>query len=265
MIKRFLPIALVAFILILLPFTLVESWRNVAIQAVSPITTRADAVRRATGNFFTNLGQISGLRTEKEALQNEILDLRRQVSELEDVQRENEALRKELGVTGTVHDTDKAFAHIVLQTNNPLDRSFVIDVGTKEGIKVGQPVVNQGFLIGRIVSVRADSAVVRSIVSPKSIIQAWIPGLNQKGVITGDGNTANLIEIDQGAQIDIGQNVETSGLAGANSTSIPAGILIGKVASNTSAPSSLKQSFRITLGVDPSTLEEVMVLLIDTL
>ena len=263
--NRLLPFLLAACLFFIIPLSVTNRGRDLAIHLTSPFIRVLDATRRNVSNIFINLGQIGSLRSERQELQSEVRDLNVQLSKLENVDRENATLRQQLGVTGIVHDTPKLLGRIILQSTNPLDRGFTLDVGSNQGVKVGQPVVSQGYLIGRVITTRGDSSVVRSIVSPKSIVQAWIPSLNQKGIVVGDGNTVTLTEIDQGVSVANDLNVETSGLASKDTPSLPPGILIGKISSSSSAASDLKQTFRLELGVDQTNLESAFVLLVDSL
>lgn len=262
MLKRILPITLIGLLLVVLPITLIEDVRNGVVSATSPITSFFNRQRLGIGGFFENISQVGTLRSDRNALQTEVLKLQQEVARLENIEQENTSLRKELGVTGVVKETDKVFARIVLQGSDPLDRSFTIDAGSNQGITVGQPVVHQGYLVGRVTTTRKDSSIVRSVVSPKSIIQAWLPSNQQLGILVGDGNTASLREIDQGITIEPNSLVETSGLSGGAAGSLPRGISLGTISSSLSVPSDLKQSFRLNLGVDPGSIEDVLVLLI---
>jgi rod shape-determining protein MreC len=262
MLRRILPFLIVAVVLIGIPTLFIDSVRNSATKTSAPTAHFLTRQRLAVQGFFENISQLGSLKLDKNTLQTEVLKLQQEVARLENIEQENVSLRRELGVTGVVKTTDKVFARIVVQGADPLDRSFTIDAGSNQGLAVGQPVVHQGYLVGRIISVRKDSSIVRSIVSPKSIIQAWTIGNQQLGIVVGDGNTASLREIDQGIVLDSGLMVETSGLSGGVTGSLPQGISLGTITSSLSVPSDLKQTFRMNLGIDPASIEDVMVLLI---
>lgn len=262
MLRKALPLLIIGILLIIVPTVFIDGARNQASAAASPFATFLNRQRLGVQGFFSNVTQVGGLREEKNQLQAEVLRLQQEVARLENIEQENTSLRRELGVTGVVKDTEKVFARIILQGADPLDRNFTINVGTKQGVANGQPVVHQGYLVGRVISARSDSSVVRSIVSPKSIIQAWTPSNQQLGIIVGDGNTASLREIDQGVTVEQGIQVETSGLSGGAAGSLPQGISLGTISGTTSVPSDLKQSFRLNLGIDPASIEDVLVLLI---
>jgi rod shape-determining protein MreC len=264
MIKRSIPFLVAAIILVIVPSFLIRDVRNGVRSSLSPVSQFLNRQRVSIQDFFTNIQQVSELREERVKLQSEILSLQQEVARLENIEQENISLRRELSVSGVVKDTEKVFARIILQGSDPLDRVFIISAGTDQGVSTGQPVVHQGFLVGRILEVQKNTSVVRSIVSPKSLVQAWMPASQELGLLVGDGNTASFREIDQGKTLEPGLPVETSGLSGGVSGSLPQGIAIGNLGAILSSPSDLKQSFRVNLGVDPASIKDVLILSIPT-
>jgi rod shape-determining protein MreC len=259
MVKRFLTLFAVVLLLFIVPVGVVSVMRDTATRATSGPSGFFVRQTTAVRNFVVNIRQIGTLRTEKEDLQQQVLELQQKLANQENVTRENASLKEELGVTGVTRTTNKLLARIVIQGSDPLDRSFVIDLGNADGIRTGQPAVYRGSLIGRVTEVREHSAVVRSITSQKSRIQAWLADSREKGLLIGDGNTVTLTEITQGVVVTPEGVIETSGLGG----SLPEGILIGRIASKSSSESEASQSFRVALNQDPNSLESLFILLID--
>ena len=261
MTRRFLIYLGLVLVLFVLPVTLVSKLRDTALTIVKPVAhffvTRSTGLRNSVNNF----NQLGDLRDQNTTLEGQVISLQQQLIDQNSIKQENTDLRKQLGVTGIVHDTAKVLAQIALYNNaDPLDPTFTITVGSSDGVKVGQPAVNQGVLIGRVISVRDHSAVVRSVRSQKSLIQAWIDPDHQLGVMTGTGNTATLSYISQGVTIPPKSVVETSGLGG----TLPQGILIGNTGASLSAKSDTSQSFTIEQLVDPTTMQSMFILLVDT-
>jgi rod shape-determining protein MreC len=266
MYRRIVFLVFFAIVLFVVPFSMSSWLRDRSIRTVAPLTIFLQKQRLAVTNFFLSLDQLDQLRTDKESLQQEVVSLQQQLSDYEQLKRENETLHKELGVTGTARDLPKVFAHIIVPGSDPLDRTFTIDVGKSQGIRVGQPAVSGGYLVGRIIEVRDHSAQVRTILSAQSVVQAWIPTIGDKGLLIGEGNTVSLQKISQGFAVPPGSIVETSGLSSSLDSDIlplPPGILIGTTGTTLSQASDLTQTFRIDIATDPSSLESVMILLTD--
>lgn len=259
MVKRFLTLFAVVIILFLVPVGVVSMLRDTSTSLSSRPASFFVRQTTAFRNFFVNIRQIGELRGEKEDLQQQVLELQQKLATQENIVRENASLKEELGVTGVTRTTNKVLARIVIQGSDPLDRSFVVDVGKSDGIQQGQPAIYRGSLIGRVTEVREHTSVVRSITSQKSHIQAWLADTREKGLLAGDGNTVTLTEITQGVIVNPDSVIETSGLGG----SLPQGILIGRISAKSSQESEASQSFRIVLNQDPNSLESLFILLID--
>lgn len=260
MLKRFAYLSILVILLILVPSSPSAYVRNKASLVMSPVGSFLVKQNVRFTNFFRNIRQISSLRQDKQNLQQELISLQQKLAEQESLRRENDALRQELGVAGVSRNFKKVLAHVIIQGSDPLDRCFTVDAGSNQGVKAGQPAVSQGFLLGRVISVRDNSAVVRSILSKESRIQAWIAESREKGLLVGDGNTAFLSDINQGVTIKDRSVVETSGLGG----SLPQGILIGQTDQIISKQSDLSQKFLIKLVQDPTGAESLFILLTDS-
>ena len=262
MTRRFLTYLGIAILLLTIPVSLISGLRNLATRMVAPMGRFFVARSSGLRNAVSNIEQLGELRDEKTTLQSQVITLQQQLIDQENIKAENDSLRKQLGVTGIVHDTPKVFAQIALYNNtDPLDPNFTVDAGSKNGIKVGQPAVYQGVLIGRVISVRDNSAVVRSIRSQKSEIQAWISFDQELGSITGTGSGVVLKFITQGISIPDQSVVETSGLGG----TLPQGILIGNTGTTLSEKSDTSQTFGIQQPIDPTSIQSMFILLVDTI
>jgi rod shape-determining protein MreC len=259
MFRRYLAFVLGAIILLFIPVAFVSPLRDAASRVIKPfghfLTTRNVAIR----NAWLNLTSIGSVRDEKNNLQQQVITLQQQLIDDEGLKQENADLRKQLGVTGVTKEMPKAFAHVILQGDNPLDYTFTIDIGHAQGVKVGQPAVAEGALIGRVIEVREQSAVVRAVTSLTSRVQVWLTSNQEKGFLVGTGSSAQLQEITQGIDIPAATVIETSGLGG----SLPQGILVGSTGDVLSAKSDLTQTFRVQLPVDPVRLQSLFILLTD--
>ncbi|HSI21141.1 MAG TPA: rod shape-determining protein MreC [Verrucomicrobiae bacterium] len=259
MIRRYLFLLTFSILLLFVPIVAVGPLRNAAVRVVSPVARYLTDRNLTLQNWWLNLTSIDTIREDRNRLQQRVIDLQRQVIATESLQRENEDLRKELGVTTATREMPKVFTRIILQGDNPLDYTFTVDAGRAQGIRVGQPAIAQGSLIGRVIEVREQTAVIRSITSLQSKIQAWLTPTQEKGFLVGTGNGVILEDISQGVDIPQGAIVETSGLGG----SLPQGILIGEVDSLQSAKSDLAQTFRVRLPLDPVRVQSLFITLID--
>lgn len=257
MLRRYFILVVGAIILLFVPIAVISPLRNATIRAVRPVGEFLTTHNLSVRNAWLNLTSINRTRDERNQLQQQVIALQQQVITSEDLKQENSDLRKELGVTGITQGLPKVFARVVLQGDNPLDYTFTVDVGKDQGVRVGQPAISQGILVGRVIDVRGQSAVVRATTSLQSRIQARLVPSQEKGFLVGTGNGIEIQDITQGLDIPTGTVVETSGLGG----SLPQGILIGASDALLSAKSDLTQTFRVTQAIDPLRVQSLFILL----
>jgi len=255
--RQRIPLLVLALVLLVIP-AIASSWvRNLAREAVAPLGRVLVPWYQQTTDRFTSWQQLSSLRSDRASLQAQVVRLQQEVSELEQVKRENETLRKEAGVQGVTKEIPKVAARIILHTSDLLEHSMIVDVGSEQGVKVGQPVVSEGVLVGRVTDVAANTATIRLIISKRSVVQAWISTSRDKGLLIGDGNAVFIDKLERSAKVEPGMLVETSGLG----DTLPVGLPIGQVSESISSPSDTVQRHRVTPLKDLSSLESVFILL----
>jgi rod shape-determining protein MreC len=254
--RRIVLLIVGTLIALILPLGIAEWLRDRTAVATGPVTGSLRNLQSWFSQVTTNLSNLGSLQEERAQLQQRTIELQQQLSDLQAIQRENESLRRELNVSPTKQDIPKILAQVTVSGINPLDPTFTISAGKNQGVQEGQPVLYQGVLLGRIAAARDNSAIVRSILSPKSVVQVWIPSLREYGVLVGTGTTAQLEDTTQGVEISPTTPLETSGLGG----SLPQGIQVGTVGDRISGESSTTPTYRVQLGTNPSNATSVIVL-----
>ncbi len=149
--------------------------------------------------------------------------------------------------------------------------TITINRGSGAGIKLNDPVVGPGGLVGHVTDVWSNGASVTLITAPKSSVGAVVQneaadqGLVQPKV--GDTGTLTLVNLPQTAQISRGQLVVTSGFQDSNPglgevhSLYPPAIPIGTVTNTNTQQSVLEsQQVEVTPSVDLQHLSVVQVL-----
>ena len=175
-------------------------------------------------DFFETISEIKSLKKEldQEKLKNKTL-----MSEnlaLIELKKENEILRKALEI-GFKKDFKFIFAQVIGKDIS--QDSILIDQGSKDGIKVGLPVISQQkTLVGKISQVYENFSKVMLISNKESSFDAKITDTETYGIVKGKGNFElyfDLVPKDQ--KISEGDFLVTSALGGV----FPPGLLIGEV------------------------------------
>ncbi|QVI35731.1 rod shape-determining protein MreC [Lacticaseibacillus chiayiensis] len=173
---------------------------------------------------------------ENQHLKQQLDSLAQTKVQVQTLKRENQQLKQQLKLNGTLTDYSQISAAVILRAPSDWRNIVVINQGSAAGVKKGMPVMAGSGLVGRIVEVnRTNSKVEMLSTANKSSdrVAAAVETSEDKevnGIITGyDEKSGDLVlgELSSEHTIKKGDKVVTSGLGGMT----PKGLLIGEVAS----------------------------------
>jgi rod shape-determining protein MreC len=170
----------------------------------------------------------SGLVAENRTLRNALLISGARVARLQTAAAENERLRRLLGADRR-GGLDVQLAPILDIDLDPTRQRLVLDAGARDGVTVGQSVIDAGGLVGQIIAVRPGSATVLLITDPDHAVPVIVARTGVRLVAYGQGRSDRLAlpNIPLSGDVKIGDVVITSGLGGR----FPAGFPVGTVES----------------------------------
>jgi rod shape-determining protein MreC len=200
------------------------------------------------------LKQIDALRRENEQLKVQQLQTAA-------IAQENEQLRQ--GRTGLFGQPWRLkLADVV--TRDPANwwRTVEIDLGSRDGITPGLPVLTADGLVGRVSSVGLTRSQVILIGDPNCRVSALVEDAAQDtGILSASGpldsSLADLTYLSSSADLKPGQQVVTSGIGGI----FPKGIPLGQVVDSRQVEFGLYTEARVKLNANLGALEEVWVLM----
>ena len=167
------------------------------VQAVfTPVQRAADAVTRPIVGFIDGLSNLATLRDENETLAAEVEELRRQLDE-----QEIEALVSRLEELEKINDLDPPGEYATITARvfaaDPSDFAHIrtISKGSRDGVLVGMPVIDENGLAGRVVRVGDDWARVRLITDPLMAVSVRVDRSRDTGLVTGRGSGDLSLEI----------------------------------------------------------------------
>lgn len=189
-----------------------------------PIQRRIYNLKMAFSKFTSFFLEKNKILKENEELRKINSELLQEKARIEILRRENEALRKELDFI-----KKERFNYLIGEIigRAPLEQIFIIDQGEERGVKVGDPVVSDGNLIGKIVKVNKHDSQVLLLSSSHSSVASLILGKQETtGLVKGEkGLILKMDFILPEKEIEIGDLVVSSGWE----ENVPKGLLIGKV------------------------------------
>ena len=185
--------------------------------------------------------------------------LKARLTGVEELSRENTRLAKLLDLKRELVSSSVA-ANVIGREPSFWNNSMIIDKGDKDGIKVGQPVINALGVVGKIAEVSHSTAKVILITDPQFSVAALAQRTRESGLVSGTlGGKCRMNYIDKDALIRHGDKIITSKL----SSSFPHNLVIGTVVDIVENTSTNTIEAVIEPSVALSQLEEVLVVLND--
>lgn len=226
-------------------------------RAVSGLTRRVNTL-------VTDLANFQSLQERNADLEKAFINLQAELVELRELKADYQEMAKELDYINKSAIAQRQYkrADVISRDLTGLLRIIIINVGTRDGIAVGMPVVTELGLVGRIGAVTSNSAQVRLINDPSSYVNARLQDSRVEGrIVTGSiqgtaSGDLRMTFIPLGEKIADGEVVVTSGIGG----NFPRGLIIGQVTSSRQDDSRLFQEADVRSLVDLSRLESVLVI-----
>ena len=207
-------------------------------------------------SFFANLDK---LKQENNNLKEENSELSKKLRELEMIKSENSTLKEYLKLTEKYKSYTTVPAYIINKDISNYSNIYVINAGSKDGIKENMTVIADKGLVGHVISVTENTAKVQTIIDAANSVSASISTTRDsilcKGSLENNILKGNYIPTD--AEIIDGENIETSGMGGI----YPKGIHIGKITKVVNTKNTLDRFIEVTPAVDFTKIETVLVII----
>ncbi|WP_093134357.1 rod shape-determining protein MreC [Pseudoxanthomonas sp. GM95] len=170
------------------------------------------------------LGQLT---SENRRLRDELLVSNARLTRLSAAVADNAQLRALLGAAGN-RGLDVQLAAVLNIDLDPTRQRLVLDAGARDGVYVGQPVIDAGGLLGQIVQVMPTYSTVLLLTDPDHAVPVMVQRNGVRLLAYGNGRSdqLQLVNVPLNADIKDGDVVVTSGLGGR----FPAGFPVGTVA-----------------------------------
>lgn len=215
---------------------------------------------------FKNIFGTKAIREENENLKAENTELKEKLTNMENVISKEDFLKNEYELYKSMSDKLMK-SHIVGRDVNSLFVRFSIDRGSKDGVSVGDIVVqgaqgdeNKNYIeavVGKVVEVGYNWSKVSSLVDSTSNISFKVVRTQTYGVISGqENNYLSGFMYKSDAEVEVGDKLVTSGIGGI----FPKDLYIGEVVEMKSSVNNLEKLVYVKSPVDFSKLYRVFVL-----
>lgn len=166
------------------------------------------------------------LLSQNEDLQGQVLLLKARLQKLLLLEQENTQLRALL--QSLPRSTEKVLvAQLLAVDPDPFAQQVILNKGQKEGIYLGQPVIDGNGVFGQIIQAGAFTSRVLLITDTRSAIPVQDSRSGMRGIIVGRGDSTRLALIDMPttADIKVGDQLVTSGLGEKYPVGYPVGVI----------------------------------------
>ena len=238
--------------------TVLDPVQNLTLTVTAPVERALTDATNPIANWVNDITDASGLsaenaqlRADNERLTNELARAREDATAQQDAQDVNAIKQQFPG------DTFLA-ATVVSRDSSNTRRIVAINRGSADGVKDGMIVVTEGrSLVGTVSRTFGSYSWVLLITDPRSAVSAMVQESRAEGVLAGTyGGSLNMEFVGQGATVNDGDFVITSGVGGG----YPPGIVIGRVSQIDKQDQDLFQTVHVDHLASLDQLEHVLVL-----
>ena len=135
---------------------------------------------------------------------------------------ENEALKSKINDVST--QSSELLAKVIIDKKSPFLRSVIVNRGSKDNVILGMAVLDEKFLVGKVVEVNYSTSRVLLLSDLNSKIPVSIEPNGVQSILSGSGSNFGEIQyIKEDYQLDSDFEIFTSGSGGIFRSGIPIG------------------------------------------
>lgn len=229
------------------------------VTAFTPIVHGADAVLSSVKGVVSSYVSVRHAREENVELRERVDELVAERNKALERAAELDSIRRQLALPARPPYRELA-ANVVSRDASLWFRRFVIDRGTFDEVKRDMPLSAAGGIVGRVISVGPNFAMVQAITDKHAGVGAMLQNSRAMGEVRGlDNDRCELRNISTSENVEVGESVVTTGL----DRIYPKGLLIGVVESIEADPNAPWHKIIIKPAASIDRVEHVMVLLVE--
>ncbi|WP_193075891.1 rod shape-determining protein MreC [Pseudomonas sp. FME51] len=226
---RFLALTVLSIALMVVDarFAALKPLRSQLGMLLTPLYYVAELPVRALDTLYLQLTSRADLIAENEGLRAEALLTKRKLQKLAALTEQNVRLRELLNSSELV-DERVLVAELIGVDPNAFTQRILINKGERDGVFLGQPVLDATGLMGQVVEVLPFSARVLLITDASHSLPVQINRNGLRAIASGTGNSEwlELRYVGDTADVRVNDIVVSSGLG----QRFPAGYPVGRVA-----------------------------------
>jgi rod shape-determining protein MreC len=240
--------------------SLISSIRNGTQGFLAPIQKVGSNIVSPLSNLFEDITNLGRTQSKIDDLKEENEKLKSQLILKENIVGELEQLKGVLDLAGAARFKVVSARVLTKGGTGTFGETIVIDAGSKAGIRRDMTVIASAGLVGVVKSTTSNSAVILLMSDPSFRIGVRVAGTQDMGVLSGEGNSRfSLRMLSATGQITVGDVLLARGSSG-DSPFVP-GVPVGQVTFVENTVGQLTKQGRVQGFVDLNALGIVSVVL----
>ena len=240
--------------------SLISSLRSGTQSFLAPIQKVGSSIVSPLSNLFEDITNLGRTQSKIDDLKEENEKLKSQLILNENIVGELEQLKGVLDLAGVARFKVVSARVLTKGGTGTFGETIVIDAGSKAGIRRDMTVIASAGLVGVVKSTTSNSSVVLLMSDPSFRIGIRVAGTQDMGVLSGEGdNRFSLKMLSATGQISVGDVLLSRGSSG-DSPFVP-GVPVGKVTFVENTVGQLTKQGRVQGFVDLNALGVVSVVL----
>ncbi len=237
--------------------SMLRTWLLTPLSFVSKV---GNSVVTAVKDTVASYVDLRGARAENIKLHEQIDQLTAERNEARERTAELDLLRRELALPARPEYRAVA-ANVISRDPSLWFKRLTIDRGTLDGVQLNMPVVTASGIVGRVVSVGPNYAIVQVITDKLAGVGAMLQSSRVMGEVrgVGDEGRCELKNIASNETVEPGETVVTSGL----DRIYPKGLLVGTVEAVEDDPNAPWHRIIVKPAAPVDRVEHVLVLLVE--
>lgn len=201
---------------------------SVGTSVFAPIQLGVSGALSGVQSFWGNMQRVAEIAQENDGYREEIDRLQSQTVRLKELELENEALRRLLGLKQQTQPGELLPVRVIGSDISSFVQTITVDRGEQDGVQANMAVVTWKGLVGRVMRVTATTAKILLLTDANSSVSVRVqdPGSRATGIAKGRADGTLLMEhVPQQEKLTEGKLVITSGLGGV----YPDGLVVGHI------------------------------------
>ncbi len=196
----------------------------------SPLQKLSAAISENLDELSVSFESASVYEEENQKLKKELEEYRKKLADYNEMKKKVDSYEEFYGIKKQNPDFEFSYGSVLSRDAADAYGSFTLNVGSKDGVEVDDPVIYGEYVVGIVKKVNFSTCVVYTLIDPRVNIGALESGTREYGYVSGDAalykdGLCKLSGLDASTSVVGGGVVCTSGAGGV----FPDGLLIGQV------------------------------------